>query len=144
MNSAAYDLAYYVRNTLGKGTALGTDIFVNYMPNADPGPVANPAIDCISVFQYGGGPSNRGMGADTGALENTRLQVDVRNHDPNQAESICRDIHESLDELGSNVTINSTVYTWFHPLQPPFLLERASDGKQTTFAFNLECQRVRS
>lgn len=142
MNSAAYDLAYYIRNTLGKGTGLGSDVLCNYMPPIESGPVSMP-INVISVFQYGGKESNRGMGADTGALENTRLQVNVRNEQADQAEAIARSIYESLDELGSNVTINATVYTWLHPLQPPFLLER--DQKQrATFVFNLEAQRVRS
>jgi len=133
-NSPAYDLAYYIRNTIGKGTALGTDITVNYMPDS-------PAA-CFAVFQYGGMPSDRGMGSDTGALENYACQVNVRNSNAQTAEADCYAIYKAFDQL-VNVTINSSVYTWIHPLQPPFLLER--DGQQrVTFVFNCEVQRVRS
>ena len=136
MNSPAYDLAYYIRNVLGRGTALGTDVFCNDLPNAPD--------NAISVFQYGGMPSNRGMGSDTGALENASLQVAVRNANPETAESIARGIQESLDEIGTDITISgSATYTWLHPLQPAFLLER-DQSKRVTFVFNLECQRVRS
>jgi len=134
VSSSAYDLAYYIRNTIGKGTVLGTDVMVNYMPDSPD--------NCIAVYQYGGDPSNRGMGADTGALENYALQVGVRNTNPETAESTCYDIYTALDEMSANIEINSTTYTWFHPLQPPFLLERDSLSR-TTYVFNLECQRVR-
>lgn len=142
MNSPAYDIAYYIRNVLAKGTALGTDVLCNFMPPVESGPVPMPA-NVIAVFQYGGGQSNRGFGNDTAALENSALQVDVRDSDASQAESIAQSIHRSLDELGANVTINGTVYTWLHPLQPPFLLERDKAGR-ATFVFNLEVQRVRN
>ena len=133
-NSSAYDLAYYIRNVLGKGTALGVDVFCNDLPNA---PDA-----AISVFQYGGRGSDRGMGIDTQPLENSSLQVDVRDANPQTAESICYAIYEALDELGVNVTINGTVYTWLRPMQPPFLLERDA-SKRVTYIFNMECQRIR-
>lgn len=134
MTSPAYDLACYIRNTIGKGTALGTDVLCNDMPDSPD--------NCISVFQYGGDASDRGFGADTGALENATLQVDVRNTNAETAEATCYDIYTALDEMAANVTIGDTTYTWFHPLQPPFLLER-DERQRVTFVFNCEVQRVR-
>jgi hypothetical protein len=132
--SQAYDLAYYIANTLGKGT-MAVNVFCNYMPDSPD--------NCIAVYAYGGSKSDKGMGSDTQPLENATLQVNVRNTNANTAEDTCVAIHKSLDELGTNVTINSNVYTWLNPLQPPFLLERDSKPR-TTFVFNLECQRVRT
>lgn len=134
MGSPAYDLCYYIRNTIGKGTALAADLFANSMPDS-------PA-NCISVFQYGGDLSNKGFGGDTAPLENFALQVNVRNTNPETAESTCYDIYKALDQMSANITINSTTYTWFHPLQPPFLLER-DESNRAIYIFNLECQRVR-
>lgn len=133
MNSAAYDVAYYIANTLGKGT-LGTDVFCNAMP-------ISPE-NAISVYQYGGAPSAKGMGSDTQPLEHASLQIDVRNSDPSQVESIIQDIFEAFDEIGVDVTINGTVYTYFNPMQPPFLLDRT--GESALFVFNLEVQRRRT
>jgi hypothetical protein len=133
-NSPAYDLAYYIRNTIGKGSALGTDVMANNMPDSP---------DAVFVvYQYGGDASNRGMGADAGALENYRLQVDVRNLNAQTAETDCYAIYRAFEMLPGNVTINSVMYTWLHPLQPPFLLERDSQ-QRVTFIFNLEAQRIR-
>lgn len=133
-NSPAYDLAYYIRNTIGKGTRLGTDVMVNFMPDSPD--------NVFAIFQYGGNESNRGMGADAGALENFALQIDVRNTNPQTAESDCYDIYKAIDGLAGNATINSVMYTWLHPMQPPFILERDS-RQRVTFIFNLEVQRIR-
>lgn len=132
--SIAYDLAYYILNTIAKGTRLGTDMFCNTLLDSPDAAYA--------VFEYGGDPSARGMGADDGALENSRLQVAVRNLNPDTAQADAYAIYAALDGLGSNVTINSAVYTWLRPLQPPFLLEY-DDRHRSIFAFNLECQRIR-
>lgn len=128
--SPAFDLAYYIRNVLGKG-----DVYCNNMPDA----VSN----CITVFQYGGDPSIRGMGADLYPLEGYRLQINVRHGDAETAQQTCDEIYTALDQLGDNVTINSTVYTWIRPLQPPMLLER-DQSERVLFVFNVECQRRRS
>jgi hypothetical protein len=134
MTSPAYDICYYIRNVIGKGTALGEDIMCNFMPAE--------GSNVIAVFAYGGSPSNRGMGHDTGALENGNLQIGVRHADSEAAEQTARDIHRHFDELSSNVTINGNVYTWLHPLQPPLLLERTAHA--VTFSFNVEVQMVRA
>jgi hypothetical protein len=132
--SAAYDLACYLRNTIGVGTALGTDLFCNDMPD-------HPD-DCISVYQYGGSPSNRGHGPDTGSLENFSLQVNVRSTNAETAESVCYAIYKALDILAANVIVNSVTYTWLRPLHPPFLLER-DQSRRCIYVFNLEAQRVK-
>jgi hypothetical protein len=135
--SAAYDVALYIAQTLGKGT-LAVDVFCNDMPDQP--------TNCIAVYGYGGSPSVKGMGTGTAALEHPNVQVDVRNANPSQADSIAKSIHDSFDSIGVNVSINGTVYTWLHPLQPPFLLERTagSDGERVTFVFNMEVQARRA
>ncbi len=130
MTSAAYDIAYYCAQTLALGT-LGTDIFCNYMPDS-------PDV-CIAIFQYGGSRSLKGFGSDAHPLEHPSVQVDVRNSDPSVAETI----HKAFDEIAVETTINSTVYTNFEPMQPPFLLERDADGRPT-YVFNMEIQRRRT
>ena len=131
--SAAYDLAKYIAETLSKGT-LGSNVFCNFMPDVPK--------DCIAVYQYGGDPSLKGHGGGAGSLETARLQINVRNDQAQTAEETCYDIYKSLDNLAANVTINSVVYTWLHPLQPPFILEREQGGGKL-FVFNMEAQRVR-
>jgi hypothetical protein len=136
MNSPAYDLAFYIRNVLGKGVALATDIMVDSMPDSPD--------NCITVFGDGGEESNHGMGNDQGALENYQLQVDVRNVDPSSAFSICNSIYRGLDELGSEVVINNTAYTWLHPIRPPIPILRDISPIRTTYEITIQCQRRRN
>lgn len=128
MTSPAYSVANYIAGTLSKGI-LGTSVFVNDMPNAP--------TNCIAVYQYGGDPSNKGFGDDY-PLQNYAIQVAVRNSNAETAESNAYDIHDEFDKACSP-TISG--YTWFDPMQPPFLLERQKELQAVIYAFNMEVQR---
>ena len=140
--SSAYDIASYVAVTLAKGT-LGSTVMVNIRPDQPD--------NLIAVFEYGGRPSDSGMGnPDSDALENVNVQIVVRNKDASVAHSTAYSIYKSLDGLGG-VTINSTEYLFMRALQPPFLLSRDSSGAQpvgagnrAAFAFNLEIEKRRT
>jgi hypothetical protein len=133
MTSFAYDVAFYIAGTLAQGV-LATNVFVNDLPSSPD--------NVIAVFEYGGSGSGKGMGSDAHPLENSALQIVVRNCDASQAQAIAYAIFTAFDQLVT-VTINSNAYTSFEPMQPPFLLERDANAR-VVFAFNLEDQRVRT
>ena len=133
MTSPAYDVASYIASTLAKGT-LGTDLFVNDLPSSPD--------NAIAVFEYGGSGSAKGMGSDAHPLENSAVQIVVRNCDASQAQATAYAIFTAFDQLVT-VTINSNAYSSLEPMQPPFLLERDASAR-VIFAFNMETQRVRT
>jgi len=132
--SAPYDVADYIANVLGRGV-LGVGVLCNTMPDK---PDA-----CISVYDYVGGPSVKGFGSDANPLEYPSVKICVRSLDPSIAESTAKDLFEIFDELVADTTINSTVYTWFHPLQPPYMMGR--DGQERVIiGFNMDLERRRT
>jgi hypothetical protein len=133
MMSCAYDLAYYIANTLGKGSLANT-VFCNWLPDEP--------TNCIAVYEYGGSQSDAGMGVpDAAPLENVTVQVVVRNANAVTAQATAYDVYKSLDGLG-DVTINGVDYRWMRAAQPPFLLSR--EDKEVMFTFNMEVQKGRS
>lgn len=132
--SAAYDIASYIATTLAKGT-LGTTIFVNG--------VQDTPDDQIVVYEYGGAPSDLGMGsANADALENVNVQVYVRDNDSSAAYGVIYAIYKALDGL-CDVTINSVAYLFMRALQPPFIFQRDS-RERTAYVFNMRVQKRRS
>jgi len=132
--SAAYNVAYYIANTLGKGV-LGVNIFCNDMQDT-------PDFQIV-VYGYGGSPSRKGFGSDAAPLEYPAVQVCVRDLDPSIAETVAISIHKAFDELVADTTINSTVYTWLNPMQPPFLINRDPQDR-VTIGFNMEIENRRT
>ena len=133
--SCAYDLAYYVANTLSKGT-LGVNVYCNLLFE-DPD-------NQIAIAEYGGRPADMAMGgtADPDALEYPSVQVCVRNLNAQTAYETAYSIYKSLDGLGS-VTINGNTYDYMKALQPPFIEDRDTSGRATV-RFNLWVTRRRS
>lgn len=128
--SPAYDLAYYIANTLGKGV-LAVGVTVNQMPDEP--------TNCISVYEYGGLPASSGQGDSQGnpdpdAIEHPFCQVAVRNSSSVTAQGTAQSIHKSLDRK-SGLTINNVEYQGIIAMQPPFLLK--AEPTRATFAFNL-------
>jgi hypothetical protein len=134
VSAAAYDLAYYIANTLGQGT-LGSGVKCNTMTET---PDAQ-----IAVYDYGGARSVQGMGGpDPAALEQRNCQVVVRHTNPSTASGTTETIFRALDGA-LDKTINGVEYTWMRAMQPPFLLARDA-AERVSFAFNLEIERRRA
>jgi hypothetical protein len=129
--SAAKDIAdYFINQT--QATAIGTDIFVNFLP---------PDIDnCIVIYDTGGPPSDKAFGDKEVAFKYPRIQVRVRNTNIVTAESKAGTLHGLLDGW-NGATLNSVVYLDAECIesQPFFLI--MDDLNRTNFVFNVELQR---
>jgi hypothetical protein len=126
--STAEDIATYCANQ-GIGT-LGTDIFVNNLPDTPEYP------DNLVVFNdtAGFGPDHAmGGPSDNPAFENPSVQVLVQNVYSETAINTCYDVFQLLDGL-KDQTIDSVVYLLVTALNSPFII-----GKDENDRYRVAC-----
>ena len=130
--SAAKDLADWLI-AQGRGTAIGTDVFVNFMPDT---PDA-----ALVLFDTGGPPASRAFGNRVVAVRHLGVQVLVRRAKGRDAEAEASVIWALLDGW-TGTGINGVTYLLATCRESaPFLLDRDSRNR-TTFVFNVILERL--
>lgn len=102
MTNPAKDICNYLESVVSLGLIVGTNLFIDNLPNA-------PDL-CVAVYAYGGdGPESRYESGVT--YDNTRVQTRIRGQidDYEQAWGLAETIMETLHGLYGE-TINGTLY----------------------------------
>ena len=113
--SAADDVAAYLVAQL-HATAVGTDIFINWMPDTPD--------EAICVYDSPGEPADHAFGSMAGGsaiLTHPGVQIQKRHVDGDTAMDKAILIHDELDGLGK-ATLNSVAYEAIFARQLPFFL----------------------
>lgn len=107
---------------LSLGT-YGTDLFLDEMPENDP-------HICTAVFESGGQPPDLGFGVPGIQYEHPTIAVWFRGVERDSAgpQARARTAYLELPKV-QGTTLNGTLYHTLVPMQPPFLLERDSQGR---------------
>jgi hypothetical protein len=121
----AKDVRDYLVNTAGF-----TDVAI--------GMLGETPVNQIAVIEYTGMGSVKIHGTGLTALEQVRLQIQVRNRNKQDAGETIHAIKDALDGL-SNVTIGGTVYTYFSEVSPPRILAVEQSGA-AVYIFEVTCQ----
>jgi len=116
-------------DTEGLGTA-GTDLFTGRMPDT---PDA-----CGCVYETGGIAPDLGFGSSAVRFESPAIQVVFRGAalDYDTPRANAKTAFASLAGVEAPTTLTGTIYNWIHPLQSPFLLDKADEKQRFTIACN--------
>lgn len=98
-------------------------------------------IEQYAVIVYVGFGSIKVHGVGAAALEQVRVQIQVRHRNHQTCLTRVHAVKDALDSL-SNITINGTVYTYFSEVSPPRILATEESGAVIyIWELSVQCKR---